>query len=87
MCPYEFCTSSPAPPYRSLTASASRSEHTGSNFGCTMRIGCDVFDAANGVAESVDAILEKLVAVSGANGYEFKEPTNRKCGVLLQENL
>ncbi|KAL1701826.1 hypothetical protein EV121DRAFT_293905 [Schizophyllum commune] len=35
-----------------------------------------VFDAANGVAESVDAILERLVAVSGAKGYEFKEPTN-----------
>ncbi|KAL1694657.1 hypothetical protein GGG16DRAFT_109990 [Schizophyllum commune] len=35
-----------------------------------------LFDAANGVAESVDAILERLVAVSGANGYEFKEPTN-----------
>ena len=37
------------------------------------------FDAANGISESTDAILERLVAVSGASGYEFKEPTNREC--------
>ncbi|KAL1677002.1 hypothetical protein EV122DRAFT_291462 [Schizophyllum commune] len=34
------------------------------------------FDAANGISEPTDAILEKLVAVSGASGYEFKAPTN-----------
>ncbi|KAL1746899.1 hypothetical protein HDZ31DRAFT_61724 [Schizophyllum fasciatum] len=34
------------------------------------------FDAVNGVSEATDAMLERLVAVSGAGGYEYKEPEN-----------
>ena len=46
VCPHEFCTSSPAPPYRLLTASAPRGGHTESNFDCTIRVKGDVFCAA-----------------------------------------
>lgn len=50
-------------------------------------LGGQVFDAANGISESTDAILERLVAVSGASGYEFKEPTNRECWEDYSENI
>ncbi|KZT73880.1 NAD(P)-binding protein [Daedalea quercina L-15889] len=39
-------------------------------------IGGLLFDAANDFTESVDDILQKLVEVSGASGYEYIEPTN-----------
>ncbi|TRM59961.1 hypothetical protein BD626DRAFT_548576 [Schizophyllum amplum] len=39
-------------------------------------VGGLTFDAANGISESTDAILERLVHVSGATAYEYKEPTN-----------
>ncbi|KAL1747540.1 hypothetical protein HDZ31DRAFT_80384 [Schizophyllum fasciatum] len=34
------------------------------------------FDAADGISEATDAMLGRLVEVSGASGYEYKEPEN-----------
>ncbi len=40
------------------------------------------FDAANDVTESVDAVLQRLVEVSGAKGsYRYAEPANRESSV------
>ncbi|TFY62470.1 hypothetical protein EVJ58_g3846 [Rhodofomes roseus] len=39
-------------------------------------IGGQLFDAANDSSESVDDILQRLVEVSGAQGYEYVPPTN-----------
>lgn len=40
-------------------------------------LGGQLFDAANDFTESVDDILQKLVQVSGASGYDYIPPTNR----------
>lgn len=40
-------------------------------------VGGLLFDAANDFTESVDDVLQKLVEVSGAQGYEYIRPTNR----------
>ncbi|KAL6303959.1 NAD(P)-binding protein [Sparassis latifolia] len=39
-------------------------------------LGGTIFDAANDFSESVDEILQKLVQISGASGYEYLQPTN-----------
>ncbi|KAH9936188.1 NAD(P)-binding protein [Fomitopsis serialis] len=39
-------------------------------------VGGLLFDAANDFTESVDDVLQKLVEVSGAQGYEYIQPTN-----------
>ena len=39
-------------------------------------LGGTVIDAANDLTESVDDVLQKLVKVSGAKGYEYSTPTN-----------
>ncbi|KAJ3523750.1 hypothetical protein NM688_g8675 [Phlebia brevispora] len=35
-----------------------------------------IFDAANDFSENVDEILAKLVEITGADGYQYVEPTN-----------
>jgi nucleoside-diphosphate-sugar epimerase len=37
-------------------------------------MGGKIFDAANPNTESVDELLQKLVQISGASGYEYREP-------------
>lgn len=41
--------------------------------------GGKAFDAANDFTESVDEILAAVAKVSGAEGFAYREPTNRKC--------
>ncbi|KAJ7616516.1 hypothetical protein FB45DRAFT_841367 [Roridomyces roridus] len=40
-------------------------------------LGGKVFDASNSSTESVDDILQTVVKVSGAKGYEYKSPENK----------
>ncbi|KAJ6517184.1 hypothetical protein C8R47DRAFT_1205423 [Mycena vitilis] len=39
-------------------------------------VGGKIFDASNGTSESVDDLLQRLVQVSGAKGYEYRKPEN-----------
>lgn len=41
-------------------------------------VGGSIFDIANEFTESVDDVLATLCKVSGAKGYKYREPTNRK---------
>ena len=41
-------------------------------------VGGSIFDIANEFTESVDDVLSTLCKVSGAKGYKYREPTNRK---------
>ena len=41
-------------------------------------VGGSIFDIANEFTESVDDVLTTLCKVSGAKGYKYREPTNRK---------
>ena len=41
-------------------------------------VGGSIFDITNEFTESVDDILATLCKVSGAKGYKYREPTNRK---------
>ncbi|KAJ6517235.1 hypothetical protein C8R47DRAFT_1062927 [Mycena vitilis] len=39
-------------------------------------VGGKIFDASNGTSQSVDDLLQRLVQVSGAKGYEYRKPEN-----------
>ena len=41
-------------------------------------VGGSTFDITNDYTESVDDVLATLCKVSGAKGYKYREPTNRK---------
>ena len=41
-------------------------------------VGGSIFDIANEFTEGVDDVLATLCKVSGAKGYKYREPTNRK---------
>lgn len=42
-----------------------------------------ILDASNDVNESVDAVLQRLVEISGAKSYTFVEPSNGKSAFVL----
>ena len=45
--------------------------------------GGKIFDASNDVNESTDAVLQRLVEISGAKGYKYIEPSNCECSDCL----
>ena len=40
------------------------------------------FDGTNNYSESVDAVIDTLVRITGASGYKYTETTNRKPFIL-----
>ena len=48
-------------------------------------VGGKIFDASNDVNESTDAVLQRLVEISGAKGYKYPEPSNCECSDSLSD--